>query len=364
MNEAHLRATKSLFAFWLFIFSTIVFLWLFYIFLKPFLVASLLVLATSVFADKLEAKLDSFRFLMVRKNKELISASILTFLFGVLIFAPTLYIIIYIVGDFSAISSIDFFEIKTKLEALVVQNGFLSAYAKSKIVENLNLFFTEEFWAKEARTIFSSVGGFLRGVASSFAELVVIAVFFFLLHWFKKDVSIFIKSLIPMDEYEKEMMISEMLSAISVVFLALLGIMAAQGAAFFALMLFFDYDAALLGVFAAISSVVPIFGTGLVWIPIAIFELMSGNIFGAVVIALYSWFVMAFLIDNFLRLFLLNKLTSILSFDYKMNEFLLFFSIAAGIAAFGFWGFILGPSITAFFLSSSRVYKNMYKKES
>jgi len=363
VNKADLRAARSLFSFWLFICSAALFLWLFYIFLKPFVVASLLVLATSVFANRLEARLGGVRFIVVQKNREFISASILTFIFGVLIFAPTLYVIVYAVGDISAIGSIDFLHAKTRVETLVLENGVFSDYAKRKILENLNMFFTEEFWAKEATNIFSSMGGFLRGVASSFAELVLIAVFFFLLHWFKKDASVFLKSLIPMDEAQKEMMINEIISAISVVFLALLGIMAAQGAAFFALMLFFDYDAMLLGFFAAISSVVPIFGTGLVWIPIALFELINGNIFGAVVISLYSWFVMAFLIDNFLRLFLLNKLTSTLRVDYKMNEFLLFFSIAAGIAAFGFWGFILGPSITAFFLSSSRVYKNMRQEE-
>jgi len=43
---------------------------------------------------------------------------------------------------------------------LVFENGFFSDYVKRKILENLNIFFTEEFWAKEATNIFSSITAF------------------------------------------------------------------------------------------------------------------------------------------------------------------------------------------------------------
>ncbi len=43
------------------------------------------------------------------------------------------------------------------------------------------------------------------------------------------------------------------------------------------------------------------------------------------------------------------------------NEFLLFFSIAAGLATFGFWGFIVGPFVAALFLASSRLLQSSKK---
>jgi len=356
------KMSKERFSLGLFIFSTALFIWLFYFFLKSFIVASLLVLATFVFAQKLESRLEKYRYAIVSKNRELIIASVLTLIFGVLIFAPIGYVIVHAMNDISGFDVAGLIKMKEKLYVAVMQNEFLNDYLKSKITEYINTLFGEEFWIREAKNIFSGVGSLLQGVASSLTELALIVVFFFLLHWFKKEILFFVKSLLPMGDSEKESMAKEIVGAISVVFLTLVGIMLAQGVAFFVLMLFFDYNAPLLGFFTALSSVVPILGTAIVWVPIAASEFLKGNILNAIVISAYSWFVMAFLIDNFLRLFLLGKATELLRTDYKINEFLLFFSIAAGIAAFGFWGFIIGPSITALFLSSARSYKSTNRK--
>lgn len=353
---------KEKFSFGLFVFSAALFIWLFYFFLKSFIVATLLVLATFVFANKLESRLERSGSALISTNKELISASALTLIFGVLIFVPIGYIIIHVMGDIASFDVAALVDMKDRLHTAVIQNEFLGETLKTKITEYINTLFGAEFWMAEAKNILSGAGSLLQGVASSLTELALVVVFFFLLHWFKKEIIFFVKSLLPMEDSEKESMAKEMMSAISVVFLTLIGIMLAQGVAFFVLMLFFDYNAPLLGFFTALSSVVPILGTALVWVPIALSEFLKGNIINAVIISAYSWFVMAFLIDNFLRLFLLGKVTRLLKSDYKINEFLLFFSIAAGIAAFGFWGFIIGPSITALFLSSARSYKNISRK--
>jgi len=350
--------SRQKFAIWLFLFSGALFVWLFYIFLKPFIVASLLLLATLEFGRRLDMRFEQSGYRLLSENKELLSASVLTLVFGAFVFVPAAYFIVYAVNDILKMEASDIFALKAKIESLTADNSFLNDYLKSKITEYLELLFSEEFLVAEAKNIFSGIGGFLSGFATSFVELAMVVIFFFLLHWFKNDIGRFVKTIVPMDEKEKEVMSKEIISAISIVFLTLLGVMAAQGFAFFVLMLFFDYNAVMLGFLSGISSVVPIFGTALVWVPVALSEFMKGNIVNAVIISFYSWFVMAFLIDNFLRLFLLNKVGKLLKTDYKINEFLLFFSIAAGIAAFGFWGFIIGPSITALFLSSARVFKN------
>ena len=43
--------------------------------------------------------------------------------------------------------------------------------------------------------------------------------------------------------------------------------------------------------------------------------------------------------------------------DTKMNELVIFFSIIAGLATYGFWGMILGPAITAFFLTILKLFE-------
>lgn len=354
--------SRERFSFGLLIFSFAMFVWLFMFFLKSFIVAALLVMATYVFSKKIEERLLGANYTIIRENKELIGATVLTVILGVVLFVPVGYAAINLFGNIPSFGIEDLITLKTQLLLFVSKSDFLGAYIQTKLVENINTVFSADFWTREAPNILSGIGNFLGGVATSITELALVVVFFFLLHWFKADIVTFIKALLPLNENEKELLAFEAVSAVSVVFLALLGIMVAQGVAFFVLMLFFNYNAPLLGFFAGLSSVVPIFGTALVWIPIAVSEFIKGNLLGAIIISVYSWFVMAFLIDNFLRLMLLGKVTKLLKTEYKINEFLLFFSIAAGIGAFGFWGFIIGPSITALFLSSARLYAKICGK--
>lgn len=352
---------KLKFSSWLFVCSFAMFVWLFSIFLKPFLVASLLVLATYEFSDRIEMRLSNSDIKLLSKNKNLITATVLTAIFGVLLFVPIGYSIIYILSD---ISEFDISQVYSWIDGgkdSILKSSFLSEQIKNEAVSLIDKLSTESFWVEEGKNIASFLGGVLGKVASSMAELAMVVIFFFLIHWFKKEILMFFEPLIPLETTQKKELGKEIVSAISVVFLTLLGIMAAQGLAFYVLMLFFDYDAAMLGFLSAVSSVVPIFGTALVWVPVATNEFLKGNIVEAVFISFYSWFVMAFLIDNFLRLFLLSKVAVMLRSDYKMNEFLLFFSIAAGLATFGFWGFIVGPFVAALFLASSRLLQSSKK---
>ena len=92
---------KLKFTSWLFLCSFALFIWLFSIFLKPFLVASLLVLSTYEFSDRIDGRLSNVRINLIAKNKNLITASLLTVIFGVLLFAPIGYSTVYILNDLS-----------------------------------------------------------------------------------------------------------------------------------------------------------------------------------------------------------------------------------------------------------------------
>jgi predicted PurR-regulated permease PerM len=95
-------------------------------------------------------------------------------------------------------------------------------------------------------------------------------------------------------------------------------------------------------------SILPVFGTGIVWIPIAIYEYLQRNIFNALIISIYSYTMMSFFIDNVVKLLILNFINKKLSKNkHRINEFIIFFAIVGGLATFGFWGFILGPAIIA-----------------
>jgi len=78
----------------------------------------------------------------------------------------------------------------------------------------------------------------------------------------------------------------------------------------------------------------------------------------AVVIFGFAWVVMGFLIDNILRLVFIGHLKKMFGFQYTINEILILLAIMAGIAAFGFWGMIIGPSVLALTLAAANLFSS------
>ncbi len=67
---------------------------------------------------------------------------------------------------------------------------------------------------------------------------------------------------------------------------------------------------------------------------------------------------MGFFIDNILRLVVIGSLKKVFGFEYTMNEILILLAILAGIASFGFWGMIIGPSVLALTFAAANLYSS------
>lgn len=102
-------------------------------------------------------------------------------------------------------------------------------------------------------------------------------------------------------------------------------------------------------------SIIPAAGAALVWVPAAIIMLLLGNIWEGITILAVGTLVIS-TIDNLLRPPLVGR-------DIQMHEILVLFSTLGGIALFGLSGFVIGPVITALFLSIIAIYEHYYKKE-
>lgn len=96
-------------------------------------------------------------------------------------------------------------------------------------------------------------------------------------------------------------------------------------------------------VLMAFLSLLPAVGAGIVWVPVAVYFLLSGAIWQGVVLALFGVFVIG-LVDNFLRPILVGK-------DTKMPDYMVLVSTLGGLAVFGLNGFVIGPLIAALFMS-------------
>jgi predicted PurR-regulated permease PerM len=117
-----------------------------------------------------------------------------------------------------------------------------------------------------------------------------------------------------------------------------------QGVMAYIIFLIFRVKGAL--VFAALtffSVFIPIFGGGLVWLPIGIVRILGGSTAGGVLFLIVSGLFISTL-DNVLRpLFLQNRI--------KLHPLIIFFAILGGIRVFGFNGLVLGPVLVILFLT-------------
>lgn len=109
------------------------------------------------------------------------------------------------------------------------------------------------------------------------------------------------------------------------------------------------------GVLMIFLSIIPAAGSALVWVPAGIIMLLLGNTWEGLTILLFGGLVIS-TIDNLLRPTLVGR-------DIQMHSLLVLFSTIGGIARFGITGFVIGPVITALFLSIISIYEHYYQKE-
>jgi predicted PurR-regulated permease PerM len=93
----------------------------------------------------------------------------------------------------------------------------------------------------------------------------------------------------------------------------------------------------------ALLSMLPAGGTAIIWLPVAIYLLVTGAVWQGLVLLAYGTFVMGF-VDNFLQPLLVGKET-------RMPDYLVLISTLGAIAMFGLSGFIVGPVVAALFMA-------------
>ena len=101
-------------------------------------------------------------------------------------------------------------------------------------------------------------------------------------------------------------------------------------------------------VLMAVLSLLPALGAALVWLPVALYFLMTGAIWQG--LSLTAWGVLVIgLVDNLLRPVLVGK-------DTRMPDYVVMISTVGGMAVFGINGFVLGPLIAAMFIATWHIY--------
>ncbi len=108
------------------------------------------------------------------------------------------------------------------------------------------------------------------------------------------------------------------------------------------------YAALLGGVIMGFFSLIPAVGTGLVWVPVAIYLFATGAVWQGFTLVLCGFFIIG-MVDNVLRPILIGKET-------RMPDYVVLISTLGGIGIFGLNGFILGPVIAALFMAAWDIF--------
>lgn len=106
------------------------------------------------------------------------------------------------------------------------------------------------------------------------------------------------------------------------------------------------------GVLTCMATVIPVIGTGLVWLPLSLYLGLSGHPGPAVGLALYGGFVVTH-VDNVVRFFLQRKLAD-------THPLITIFGVIIGLSLFGFMGIIFGPLLLAMLAFCVNVFKREY----
>lgn len=205
-----------------------------------------------------------------------------------------------------------------------------------------------------ALSVVPQVGQVLVGSLSDFT-INIIALLFILYFMLigGKDMENYMYELLPFDDKEKRNVLTEISLIVksNAIGIPLLGII--QGAIAFVGYLIFDVPSPLVFcILTCISTLIPIMGTALIWLPLAAYLALTGSWTNAIGLAAYSLIIISN-VDNFIRFVLQKKMAD-------THPLITIFGVIIGFSIFGFMGVIFGPLLLSVFILCVDIFKKEY----
>jgi predicted PurR-regulated permease PerM len=114
-------------------------------------------------------------------------------------------------------------------------------------------------------------------------------------------------------------------------------------------------SALLFGVIMAIFALVPVIGSGAVWVPAGIYLLISGETWQGLFVLLAGFFIISSA-DNVLRPILVGR-------DTGIPDWIILITTLGGISLVGFSGIVLGPLVAGLFLASWSILREQRNED-
>ncbi|MBT2323962.1 AI-2E family transporter [Variovorax paradoxus] len=196
---------------------------------------------------------------------------------------------------------------------------------------------------------------------NTFEFLVSFFVMLYLLYFLLRDgteLSKTVREALPMARPHTHYLLNKFTTVIRATIKGNVAVAIVQGALGGLAFWFLDVQGALLwAVLMAFLSLLPAVGAALIWLPVALYFLATGEIWQGVFLVVFGVVVIG-LVDNVLRPVLVGK-------DTQMPDYIVLMSTIGGMALFGVNGFVIGPVIAALFMAAWDLFasSNEYRDE-
>lgn len=314
-------------------------------FILSWIVAMLLTMATFNLTKTLVGYTDSAH----------ISAAISTTLLTLLLFAPIVYLATIGVEYISEIDSAGIKETIHTLKAMMADLPFLSNASEQYLNDEKITSYIQE------STSYVTVAG---GAGLGFMKnMFFVVVFYFFINYYGSHFFDVILALLPVSPARGIKMMEEVSATMEIVFYSVIITAIFEGVLFGVIMSYFGFNGLFFGVIYGFASLIPIVGGIVVWAPVSLYVWTEIDSRTALIIAGYSVVMISIIADTFIKPIIINVIKEdLLKSTIQINSIVIFFSIIAGMATYGFWGMILGPAVTSFLIAITKVYLDYSEK--
>ena len=277
-----------------------------------------------------------------RKMKDLLAAVLILLEVVACVFVPLYLMVWMLVGRIQDIN-LDISQLVTTVKHFI---SLIQERTGYDIMSISNIETATAYLTKGMQFIISQVSGLI----------VTTVVMLFLLYFMlisRKSIESYVIALLPFNEKNKHKVTAEIHSmvrsnAIGIPLLAIIqGIIAVIGYWAAGVPSYFMF-----GVLTAFATIVPLVGTGLVWVPLVIYLALTGNWIAAIGLAAYCGIILIN-VDNVIRFALQKKLAD-------THPLITVFGVILGLGIFGFWGVIFGPLLLSMFFLLVNIFKREY----
>lgn len=338
---------------------TLLFLLLFYVvylLLKPLL----LIIITAIIIAYLFSPLYKLLNKKVTKNRYISSFIVLVAIF-LLVSVPTFFILHSLANQGISVYTFanDYANDPNFFDCTAQESKFCSIYMSFISPEDSELLqqFIKKSVLNLGQNIFSHIYALIIALPSKFMDFFILIFMLFFLFTDGHKLLNIIRELLPMKlEHETYIITTLKETTDAIVFgqtvtAVLQGVIAGVG-----FWIFGVSNALLLGVLVGFLAIIPFVGSTVVFVPIALYYIITGFNTGADGLIIKGFLLIAYCllfistIDTFLK-------PKIIGDKAKLHPALVLLGVIGGVAMFGIIGFFLGPIIFGLFLSMINIYK-------